>query len=93
VVVSIARVTVIIGREGWRSMMGIKILIILTLLFGIDEMERREPGYGKPGDGQGGGIENNPNVPVDDWVYVLVGVIVIYGVIKLNKKIYERPKI
>jgi hypothetical protein len=54
--------------------MMIKLLIILTLLFGIDEMERREPGYGKPGDGQGGGLENNPNVPVDDWVYVLVGV-------------------
>ncbi len=78
--------------------MKIKIIILILLLLaiislaGIDEMQQREKGmeptYGDTGvgNGQGGGIGNNPNVPVDDLLWVLIGAAATYGVIKLTRK-------
>lgn len=75
-----------------------KIIILILLLLaiislaGIDEMQQRqegmEPTYSdkKDGNGNGNGGGNNPNVPVDDLLWVLIGAAATYGVIKLTRK-------
>jgi uncharacterized membrane protein len=68
------------------------LLLAIISLAGIDEMQQRqegmEPTYSNTGvgNGQGGGLENNPNVPVDDLLWVLIGAVATYGIIKLTRK-------
>ena len=53
-------------------------------------MRTRQPGQppveqnDNPGTGQGGGIGNNPNVPIDDYLPVLVILTLGYGVYKIK---------
>lgn len=70
------------------------VLILLALISigqaGIDEMRNRQADQppveqtDNPGTGGGGGIGNNPNVPIDDYLPVLVILILGYGVYKIK---------
>lgn len=72
----------------------VALLIYSTMVLGgIDEMRKRDPGMeplpptpNGPGTGQGGGIGNNPNVPIDDYVWILGVAAAAYGVHTLSKR-------
>lgn len=60
-----------------------------TVLGGIDEMRKRDPGMppDNPGNGNGGGNGGgNPNVPIDDYVWILGVAAAAYGVHTLSKR-------
>lgn len=64
-----------------------------TVLGGIDEMRKRDPGMppDNPGNGNGNGNGGgngggNPNVPVDDYVWVLGLASAAYGIYTLSKR-------
>lgn len=65
-------------------------VIALISIAGIDEMKQRDAGLppkeqsDAPGTGGGGGIGNNPNVPIDDGLPILVIVTILYGVYKIK---------
>lgn len=78
-------------------MIKLKLLILLFLVSlstsfaGIDEMNNRradEPPTEAPGNGNGGGQDNNPNVPLDNGI--LIGLLILgvtgVGVYQLRKK-------
>jgi hypothetical protein len=78
-----------------------KIIILIIVLFllamisisqaGIDQMETRQPGQppveqsDNPGTGGGGGVGNNPNVPIDDYLPALIFLTLLYGIYNLRK--------
>lgn len=85
------------NNKKFKRIVIIVVLILLALISiasaGIDEMKQRDPGMppnvDNPGNGNGNGGGNgggNPNVPIDDYIPILMVAAGAYGIYSIRTK-------